>query len=198
MGRLIVAVLISIIMSGCVILTTISGVAGAAVDGLFYMFQGEEQSFSMSMQSSLVSVQRGLKKSDLPVRVLEPVEEGYLVVFGNEKLDGQISLEKQTASLTTIVIKVKADGFRQDSIERALIVTIQEQSKRAKKSDRFDFANYRNIRNRPEIVSKRVGWYLSGKPLEVKSIKDSNWLSIKMPSGKRAYLKGKLDAFERK
>lgn len=111
MGRLIIAALLSITMSGCAIMTTVSGVAGAAVDGLFYMFQGAEQSFSVSMRSSLVSVQRGLKKSDLPVSVLEPVDDGYLIAFGNENLDGQITLEKQTASLTTIGIKVKDGAF---------------------------------------------------------------------------------------
>lgn len=198
MGRLIIAALLSITMSGCAIMTTVSGVAGAAVDGLFYMFQGAEQSFSVSMRSSLVSVQRGLKKSDLPVSVLEPVDDGYLIAFGNENLDGQITLEKQTASLTTIGIKVKDGGFRQDSIERALVATIQEQSKKVKSSDRFDFTTYRNIRERREVTSKHVGWYLPSQHHEVKPIKNSKWLRIKMPSGKTAYLKGNLAAPVRK
>jgi hypothetical protein len=50
----------------------------------------------------------------------------------------------------------------------------------------------------PKISAKKVGWYLPGKLLEVKPLKDSEWLRIKMPSGKTAYLKGSIAAFTRK
>ncbi|MDX8403889.1 MAG: SH3 domain-containing protein [Mariprofundaceae bacterium] len=194
MGRLIFAILVSLTMSGCVIVSAVGGVAGAAADGLFYLFKGSEHSFSMSMRSTLVSVQRGLKKNDLDVSVLEPVKEGYLIGFGNEELDGKIELTKKTKRLTTISVKVKHGALREESVEEALVESIRKESGKVKRSTRFDFRRYKNIREKPKKSAKRIGWYLPGKHLEVKPMKNSEWLRIKLPSGKSAYLKGNLAA----
>ncbi len=191
MGRLIVAAMVTLAISGCAVVTAIPSML---VDSLVYMFQGAEESFSMSMRASLVSVQRAMKKSGLSVNVLEPVDDGYLIAFGNEKLNGKITIEKQTDGLTTIGIKVKKRGMRQDSIERALIEATQEQGRELKSSDHFDFTNYRDIREEPEATSKRVGWYLPGTLIEVYRISNSEWMRIKMPSGNTAYLKGSVAA----
>ena len=198
MGRIILALVVSAMMSGCVLLTTVSGVAGAAVDGLFYMFQGAEESLSISMRSTLVAVQRGLKKSGLHASVLEPVEDGYMIAFGNENLDGEIALEKETERLTTLVIKVKSNAMRQDSIERALVVTIREQSKTVRNSDRFDFRRHRDIYENKDATSKKVGWFLPGTMLDVTEVPNSDWLKIKMPSGAHGFLKGDLAAADNK
>lgn len=191
MGRIIVAALISLTMSGCAI---VAAVGGTAVEGLVYVAQGEEASFPISMRATLVSVQRGLKKTDLDVSVLEPVEAGYLIAFGNENLDGKIKLTKQTKSLTTVSVKVKSGVSREESVEKALVETIRKKSEAVKRFDRFDFRRYKNIRKKPNAFAKKLGWYLPGKYLEVHALKDSKWLRIKMPSGKSAYLKGNLAA----
>lgn len=198
MGRVIIAVIVSALMSGCVIMSTVSGVAGAAADGLFYMFQGAEESFPMSMRSSLVAVQRGLGKSGFHVNVLEPDDNGYLIAFGNDHLDGKISMKRHTESLTAISIKVKNGAFRQDSIERALIASIQEQGKLIKASNRFNFKGYKDIFESSDAASKHVGWYLPGTLIEVHEVKKSEWMRIKLPSGKIAFLKGNLVAAENK
>jgi len=195
MGRIIVAALVSLMMSGCAIVTAVSG---TAVEGLVYMFQGEEESFPVSMRTMLVATQRGLQKTDLNVSVLEPTKDGYLMGFGNENLDGKIGLKKQTNKLTTVSIKVKDGGMREESVERALISTVRKESEKVKRSARFNFARYRNIREKKNVNSKQVGWYLPGKFLDVKAIQKSPWLRIKMPSGKTAYLKGDLAAFANK
>ena len=192
MGRLVLVLMVPLFMSGCAI---VGGVAGAAVEGVVYMFKGEEESFSISMRSALVAAQRGLRKADLEVDVLEPVENGYEIGFGNKNLTGQIALKRQTSSLTTMEVKVRAGAMREDSIERALLVSIREQSKRAKNSDKFSFRGYKYIREKEDAKSKRVGWYRPGAMLDVKKIGKSEWLRIKMPSGKQAFIKGELAGF---
>jgi hypothetical protein len=195
MGRLIIAALILLIMPGC---AAVAAVGGAAIEGAVFLFRGEEESFPASMRGSLAAAQRVLKKSGLNPDVLEPVIGGYLIAFGNENLDGKLSLRKRTESLTTVGAKVRDGALRQDSVERALITSFREEVKKVKKSDRFNFKGYKNIREMPKISAKKVGWYLPGKLLEVKPLKDSEWLRIKMPSGKTAYLKGSIAAFTRK
>lgn len=195
MGRLIITALVALTMSGCAV---VGAIGGTAVEGVVYLFQGEEESFPVSMRSALAAAQRGLKKSGLNSNILEPVSGGYLIAFGNENLDGKLSLKKRTESLTTVGAKVRNGALRQDSVERALILVFREEIKRAKKSDRFNFKGYKNIREAPNIKAKKVGWYLPGKLLDVKPLKDSKWLRIKMPSGKTAYLKGSIAAFTRK
>jgi len=195
MGRIVLALGIVVTMSGCVIASAISGVAGAAVDGVFYLFQGTEESLSINMRATLVAVQRGLEKSGLHVNVLEPVKDGgYVIALGNENLDGLIALVKQTESLTTITVKVKINSMRQDSIERALVETIREQSKKVRRFDRFNFKGYRNIYVEQNVASKKIGWFLPGTPLDVTDIAKSDWMRIKMPSGGQGYLKGALAA----
>jgi len=193
MGRLIVLLMIPVVMSGCAV---VGAVGGAAVEGMVYMFKGEEESFSITMRSALVATQRGLEKADLHVDLLEPKEGGYLIGFGNENLTGQIDLEKQTRSLTTIEVKVRGGAIREDSIERALLISIREQAKRARSSDRFNFRGYKYVREKAEKSSKRVGWYRPGAMLDVHEMgKSSQWLRVKLPSGKQGFIKGKLAGF---
>ena len=192
MGRLVLTLMIPLLMSGCAI---VGGVAGAAVEGMVYMFKGEEESFSITMRSALVASQRGLKRADLHVDLLEPVEDGYEIGFGNENLTGEISLQKQTSSLITMEVRVRAGAMREDSIERALLESIRDQAKKAKRSDRFNFRGYKYIREKEDAKSKRVGWYRPGAMLDVRKVGKSEWLRIKMPSGKQAFLKGELAGF---
>jgi len=195
MGRLIIAAAVSITMSGCAV---VGAIGGSAVEGLAYLLGGENASFPISMRATLVAVQKGLKKADLDASVLEPVEDGYLIAFGNENLDGKVTLKRQTKSLITISVKVRSGATREESVERALVDTIRKNSETVKRYEHFDFGRYRNIRAEPKALAKQVGWYLPGKPLEVKPLKDSQWLRIKMPSGKTGYLKGSVAAFAHK
>ncbi len=132
MGRLIIVALISLMMSGC---AAVAAVGGTAVEGVVFLFRGEEESFPASMRGSLAVAQRVLKKSGLNPDVLEPVIGGYLIAFGNENLDGRLSLRKRTESLTTVGAKVRDGAVRQDSVERALMTVFREEVKKVKKSD---------------------------------------------------------------
>ena len=191
MGRLIIVLAVMFSMSGCAV---VGAVSGAAVEGVVYLFKGEEESFPVPMRGALAVVQRVLKKSGLHANVMEPVEDGYLIAFGNDKLDGKISFEKRTESLTTVGAKVRNGALRQDSVERALINSFREESKKVKASDRFDFRNHKEIYEKPDLSANRVGWYLPGTLIEVSEMSHSDWMRIKMPSGKVAFLKGDLAA----
>jgi len=181
-------------LPGCAAVTALAAVPGALVDGVVYLFQGEEESLPASMRNALTSVQQGLRRMQLDVDVLEPVEEGYLIEFGNEKLDGDISLTQQTPKLTTIHIRVSRDGLREESVERAILKAVREISGQQDRRARFNFSGYHNIRQKPDIKARRVGWYRPGAKLKLTRTSNKGWLRIRLPSGKSGYLKNSLPA----
>ncbi len=193
MGRLILLLLMLSTLPSCVVMTTVAGAVGTAAEGVAYLFKDEKKSMPVGMREALVAMQRSLKKMELPATLVEPVPDGYMLSFGNGKLDGRAHLIRQTRRLTTIGVTIR-DGSvgRASSVEAALFETVREQVKHVHSRDRFNFSGYNNVRQRPTIQSDRVGWYLPGARLEVKKSRVEGWLSIKMPSGKRAFLKGEI------
>lgn len=192
MGRLGLAMTLLLWLPGCAAMTALAAVPGALIEGAVYLFQGEEESLPASMRNALTSVQKGLRRMQLDVDVLEPVEEGYLIEFGNEKLNGDISLKQQTSKLTTIHIRVSRDGLREESVERAILEAVREISRQQNRRARFNFSGYHNIRQKPDIKARRIGWYKPGAMLKLARTSKKGWLKIKLPSGKSGYLKGSL------
>lgn len=188
MGRIILLLLL-FSLSGCV---AASAVSGFAADRVVHLFESEEESLPIGMRASLVAVQQSLKEVHLDVAVLEPVEYGYLLEFGNDKLDGQIELRRQTPSLTTISVQVKSGMQREDSVERAILESLRERAQSISSSERFQFRRYHNIREQPRTDSAKLGWFLPGSKLDVSATRHVDWLKIKMPSGRTAYLRGHL------
>lgn len=188
MGRVIILALL-LPLAGC---TAASAVSGLAADRVVRLFESQEESLPISMRASLVAVQHSLRSVYLDVAVLEPVEDGYLLEFSNDKLDGKIELRRQTPALTTISIQVKSGVQREDSVERAILEGIRKRAQTISVSDRFQFRDYDNILEQPTTGSAKLGWYLPGSKLDVSTTRDEEWLKIKMPSGRTAYLKGQL------
>lgn len=195
MGRIIAIYLLSISLSGCV---AASAVSSTAVNSVVNYLQGKEESLTKSVRTSLVAIQRGLHSMDLAVQVLEPIDNGYLMEFNHATTwSGTIEIRRETNRLSTVRIRVIEGLVRQDAIERAVMKSIQQQSEKAHTLDRFDFKPYYNIRENPMIGAKIVGWYLPNSPLEVSTVhNEPEWLRIKMPSGKQAFLKGSIQAFK--
>ncbi|MDQ6960878.1 MAG: SH3 domain-containing protein [Mariprofundaceae bacterium] len=185
-------VVAALVLGGCAATATVAAIPGALVEGAVNFFRSQEESLPVNMRISLASVQQGLRRMELDVDVLEPVEEGYAIEFGNDKLDGTIELKRQTPMLTTISIIVHRGVGRQNSVEQAIINMVRDVSERINTQKKFDFAGYHNIRSQPSIKTQRVGWYRPGALLEASKSRKDGWLRIKMPSGKRGYLKGKL------
>ncbi len=190
MGR--IAFFAFLLLGGCASAATVAAVPGTLIGGVVDFFKSQDKSLPVGMQYSLASVQQGLRRMELDVDVLEPVGEGYAIGFGNDKMDGRIGLKYQTPMLTTVSIIVHRGIGRQNSVEQAILNVIQEVSERRDTHRKFNFLGYHNIRAQPSIKSQRLGWYRPGALLTVNKSRKDGWLRIKMPSGKWAYLKGKL------
>lgn len=180
-------------LPGCTAMTAVSAVPGTLIGVVANQFTGKEQSFPVSMQTTLAATQQSLRQMQLDADVLEiQKEDGYGIAFSNPKLDGTITLRKQTPLLTTVYVEVRS-FTREESVEQAIIEMIGTTVRKISRNSRFDSNGYNNLRAEPTIASAKVGWFRPGASLEVSSSGTPNWLKIKLPSGKKAYLKGTIN-----
>ncbi|MDQ6955449.1 MAG: hypothetical protein Q9M20_08405 [Mariprofundaceae bacterium] len=187
MGRIIVVCLLLFMLSAC---TALTAVGGAAVNGALYMFTAEKKSLPYPMRSILVATQKTLESMELSANLVEPVEDGYILQFANKKLSGGLHLRRETARLTTISGRVYKTVAREKSVEIAIFEGIESRVKKVRRSERFNFKKYRYIREQASVKSAKVGWYIPGTELKVSPTSEMDWLQVKMPSGKKAFLKG--------
>ncbi len=204
MGRLkfripyIAVALCSLWLSGCAGLIAVSAIPGAMYGMVADQFSGEEESFASSMRLTLAATQRSLKNMQLDIDILEILDDdGYVIAFNNKKLEGKISLSKQTDRLTTVYVKVRAT-IREDSVERVIIEMIKTELKKLPASGRIQRKSFHNLRAKASIGSTRLGWYRPGAKLDAHRTGTKGWLKIKMPSGKMAYLKGAIKKKKKK
>jgi len=190
MGRIILVCLSLSILSGC---TVIAAVGGAAVDGALYVFTAEKKSLPFSMRKILVATQKTLDGMDLSATLIEPVDDGYILEFSNNKLSGSMKLIRETNRLTTISGRAYKGMSRQKSVESAIFEGIQTAALRVKKHEKFNFKKYHYIRVKPTATSPKVGWFIPGAKLDVFPSDKAGWLRIKMPSGNKAFLKGRIN-----
>ncbi len=182
---------IILLLSGC---SGVVAVGGAVSEYVVDNFKGVENSLPVSMNAAMASVQHSMKATDFSVDVIEYQENGYLINFRNGELEGLLQLSSQTKKLTTLYINVKSTAgvIREETVEQTLLEVISKRSKRVKNRARFNYAGYNYIRAEASLKSKRVGRYKRGVELDLqRSPEDNEWLQIKMPSGKSAFLKGK-------
>jgi len=175
-------------LSGCAAMPVVSAVPGALLNVVANQLSGEEESFPHNIRPTLAAVQQGLRGMKLDVDVLEIQNDGYAIAFSNEKLSGEIRLERMTPRLTTMHVRVRSK-LREESVERAIIKTVRTQLERMPANARFRFAGYHNLREKPSIKTARLGWYRPQARLEAHRNGKSDWYRLKLPSGKIAYLK---------
>ncbi len=192
MYRFLTCLIIASGLPACTAITALSAIPGALVEAAANQLTGEEESFPVSVHTTLAATQICLHTMKLDIDLVE-IQHGkdYAIAFSNENLDGAITLTQQTAHLTTLNIKVR-DITRQSSVERAIIDVIHEKLKTISRSKRFNSAGYHNIRAKPTAQSTRLGWFRPGARLEARRTKVEHWLMIKLPSGKKAYVKGEV------
>lgn len=190
MKKLLPFTILFLSLQGCVAISAVTAIPGALVDVVANQLVGEEKSYPASMRQTLAAVQRTLWELKLDIDVLEiQPDGGYGVGFGNDRLDGEITLRKQTSQLTTVYVKAKGKT-REESVEQAIIDLVDGKLSKLSRSTRFDASKYNNLRKEPSITSTRVGWFRPGANLEATNSTTKDWLKIKLPSGKYAYLKG--------
>lgn len=196
MGRLTGFLLFaSIALSGCTVMTTAAAIPGFLVEGVFGHFQGTEESYPVSMRTALAASQNVLREMKLDADLLEPQEKGnYVILFGNDRIDGQIALSPQTPELTTFYVKVKNGMSRQESVERAILEELHKTVDHISRRARFDFRGYDQIREQPDKHAAKLAWFRNGASLAVKPAgkKHPGWLQIKLPSKKIGYLTGHI------
>ncbi|MDQ6987300.1 MAG: SH3 domain-containing protein [Mariprofundaceae bacterium] len=183
---------LSLLLNGCAAAVAVSAIPGVLVDRAVSFFSGQEASLPVGMQQALVGVQQGLGQMGLQVDVLEPVEEGYAVEFGNGELDGDILLKRQTKSLTTLTVSAHRGLTHEASVERAIVKEIRQATEQMNNDASFDFQGYRKIYVRPDSGKRYVGWFRPGAMLHVTKSNHPGWLKIKLPSGQAGYVRANL------
>lgn len=179
-------------LSGCAAATAVSAIPSVLVDKAVGFFNGQEASLPVGMQHALASVQQGLERMSLHVDVLEPTPEGYVTAFGNGDLDGDITLKRQTARLTTMNVSAHRGMTHERSVEAAMVKEVLEAAQRLPDDATFDFSAYRRVYARADSGSAALGWFRPGAMLEVKKRARAGWLKIKLPSGKEGFVRASL------
>lgn len=181
-----------LLLGGCAVATTAVSTVPTVLGEAMAYFNGQDVSLALDMQHSLVAVQRGLERMSLHVDVLEPVDDGYAIEFGNGELNGDIRMEKQTKLLTTVNIKAYRGLEHQPSVEKTIVDEVRSESAKETNGAHFNFSGYDKIYLKPETSTKSLGWFRSGGKLHVSTYDKAGWLKIKLPSGKEAYIQGSL------
>jgi len=145
---------------------------------------------------TLAATQQALLEMQIDIDIVEIRNDGsYGIAFDNNKLEGKISLSKQTPTLTTVYIRVRT-LTRKESVERVIIQMIGAELKKLPPGVHLRRGKLHNLRAKADIHSRRVGWYRPGARLDAHRSMTKGWLQVKMPSGKMAYLKGKINLGE--
>lgn len=175
-------------LSGCAAVTAVSAVPGVLFEAIQSEVSSKEESFPRNIEPTAAAVQKSLRGMMLDADVLETQEDGYAIAFGNEKLKGKIILERMTPELTTMRIAVH-NGTREESIERAIIASVRTNLAHMSNRRHFALKGYARLRIKPDGHAARLGWYRQKAKLDTYQHGKSNWLRLKLPSGKMAYLK---------
>jgi len=175
-------------LPGCAAVTAVSAVPGVLFEAVHSEFSSEEESFARNIEPTTAAVQKSLHAMNLDADVVEFRKNGYAIAFTNGKLKGDIRLEKMTPRLTTMRIKVRS-RMREPSVERAIVASVRNNLAHTSGRDHFDLSDYRNLRAKPTIHTKKLGWYREDAKLPMHRKGKTDWLRMKLPSGKIAYLK---------
>ncbi len=188
---IIAALLLS--LSGCTAaLTAVSAIPAVIYEKVADQFSSKEKSFAANMRKTLAAVQQGLQATELEIDVLEIQKGGdYGIGFGNEHIDGTITLQARTKRLTTMRVAVTG-SIREKSVEDALIETIRNKLSQLPEDARIDTSKYNELRKEPNTNAAKVGWFRPGARLPVTPSSIKEWLEIELPSGEIAYLKASI------
>jgi len=187
---IITLILLSCSLSSCAAVTAVSAIPGALYSAVADQFLSKEVSVPYSMRACLIAIQHSLQTMRLDIDILEVQENGgYGISFNNHRLNGDITLLKQTESLTTIKIRVKS-MTRQESIEHAIIKMVESTLKNQDKAATFQLAAYHDLRAQPTVKSRHLGWFRPGAILDADKSNVAGWLTVELPSGDSGYIQG--------
>ena len=188
MGRLIAISIACLGLAGCTVLSAASALQGSVVDSVAHLFQGTDVSIPKNAPAALAVAQQALRKLSLDVDVLEPVDGGYEILLGNEKLNGNMKIRSEAKTLTTIFVRVREGMSRHTAIEEAVVDAVREQAKNPDTQKEFDMHDYLPLYKTMKEGAKQCGWYRKGGWVEIAKVGENNWLQLKLPSGENGYL----------
>ena len=184
-----IVLLAALYLPGCAAVTAVSAVPGVLFEAVGSQFGKEEESFPRNIEPTAAAVQRSLHGMRLDADVLEIQETGYGIAFGNAKLKGTIKLEKMTPELTTMRVRVHSK-VREASVERAIIDSVRTRLAHTGSRHHFTLKGFRKLRARADEDTARLGWYRKNAELvDARRNGKTDWLRLKLPSGKMGYLK---------
>ncbi len=181
----------ALMLAGCEVVPMIAAIPSAIVEPIFGEFGSEERSIPATMRASLVGAKKALNTMALAIDLVEYRDDGYDLGFGNERMDGRITLIRQTERLTTVRVKVKT-RIRQESVEEAVLDQIELYATKARPNERARFRGYPPVHRAPKHDSPVIGLYRPKANLAASRAYKPGWLAVKLPSGKRGYIEGRL------
>ncbi len=186
-GLPVMVIAVGLGLSGCAVATALPG---TLVETVSYLFKGEEAGVTLPMRPTLAATQLALRKLDYHVDILEVTKEGYAIGFGEDKLQGRISLARKTDRLSTIFVRARERIVRNASVEKIVLSTILEISGKITDKADFDDTGYMRLYKKPAADSMHVGLYRRGAKVAFREIASKpDWMQISMPSGGKAYMR---------
>jgi|GEM_PF-2495690 len=175
----------ALLLGGCTIplVATVATIPGTLFEGLFYTFEGEEHSLPVSSSLALLSAQKAFARMALPLDLIEPRKDGYLIDFRNGNLSGGIMLRSYADRLTMIRTHVGGSSMRIASIEASILEVIKYEALKSGYGETFDATPYRILYERPLEGASPVGWLLVDSMLHSAKIGSRGWYAVRMPSG---------------
>lgn len=199
MKHLLLLYMLVMSLGSCASMSAVSAVSGSAVNGVLYIFQGEELSLPLGLRATLVSVQKGLRSLGLEVDILEEKEGEYFIQFNNKKLRGTMQLNRETLKLTTVFVRIRDGVVRNKSVEKAVLQAIEKAALRVSNRNRFSYQGYLYVYEKSDVKSKKVAWFRRGAMAKYSEVmSDSTWLQLKLPSNKKGFIKSRTAKIKRK
>lgn len=184
-----VVLLVCMQLAGCTAVSTVMALPSALFDSAIYMVRGEEASFSIGMKRTLAASQQGLQAISMPANLVLSNDEGYLIRFGESPFSGEMSLRRETATLSSIYIKVRKGIRRMDTIEQTLLEEVRKQARLLPQRASFNSSGYVRLFLEPDRKSEVVGWLRLAGQLDVEATKVPGWFKVSTSSGHSAYFR---------
>ncbi|MDQ6961375.1 MAG: SH3 domain-containing protein [Mariprofundaceae bacterium] len=179
-------------------MSAVSAVSGTAVNGVLSMFQGKELSLPIGLDPTLYSVQKALRNLGLEVDTLVKEKNRYYVQFNNEKLHGNMQLDRETLKLTTLFVQVRAAVVRNESVEKAVLQAVEKATKKVSRRSTFSYRGYLYMYEKPDSKSKKVAWLRRGSMVKFDPVlSNKEWVQVKLPSNKKGFVKVKTARLKR-
>lgn len=179
--------LLAMQLAGCTAMSTIMALPATLFDSAVYLVRGEEASFPMDMKRTLAVAQLGLNTISMPANLVQANGEGYRIRFGEPPFSGAMELKRETATLSSVYIKVRKGVSRMDAIEQTLLEEMRKQARSLPRRATFDNSGYVRLFSQPDKKSEFIGWLRLKWQSDAQPAKATGWRKVKVAAGQIGY-----------